>query len=78
MITANEARNLAMASGLQILNAQLADIEDGIKRAIAKGEREVWHYGRVCEAAKETLRSNGYTMNESDNQIDGYSMWIRW
>jgi len=78
MITANDARNMAMASSLQIIKTQLADIEHDIKSAAEKGKREVWHYERVCEVTKETLRNSGYTLSESDNQIDGYSLGIRW
>ena len=77
MISAQEAREMTVAL-CKDAKRQLQDIEDEIRREAAEGNRSFWHDGYVHKQARDVLESLGFELQESDSQIDGYSLQVKW
>lgn len=77
MISAQEARDLSTAICKQA-ERDLEDLNEEIKKAASNGLRSFWHDGYVHKQAMKVLKDLGYELHESDSQIDGYSLQVKW
>lgn len=77
MISAQEAREMT-ATLCKEAERQLEDIEQEIRREAAEGNRSFWHDGYVHKQARDVLVNLGFELQESDSQIDGYSLQVKW